>query len=657
MCNLNIKSFSHLRAVRYLFAVMLLFESWFSYGQVSLPKVFGDGMILQRDIDIPIWGWAKPGTQIILELGNNRRNTIAGDDGKWMLRMPKMKAGGPWELTIYEDDPMQHAVKFENVLIGDVWLASGQSNMEWQVQQSANAEVEIKNANYPEIRFLVMPHRFKTEKQDDIPETSWEVCDSEHVREVSAVAYFFARELYSELNIPIGIIQSTWGGTPVEGWTSREQLLASPITHKKVLCNDTVTEDQFISDSLNWIRFWDIVYNPEDELVSTYSKENFDDADWPELAMPSTFKDWNMPFYEGMVWMRKDIRIPNNMLGKNLTINLGHPEMNYSLYVNGNEICDTVWNARLTHVFELPAEILHSGKNVIAVRMAVLWGGGGFNLPANEMYISNGKTKINLAGKWKFMKDLEPPIPKINNYHKFPSYLYNAMIHPLIPYAVKGFIWYQGEENVKSAKDYQALFPMLISDWRIRWEQGYLPFIYVQLANFMRQWPEPTESDWAELREAQTKTLSQPNTAMACIIDIGEANSIHPKNKQEVGRRLALLAGKMVYEKPLQASGPMYQEYKVEGNQVIIKFIETGSGLAIGDAGKLTGFAIAGADQKFYWADAIIDGDKVIVRSEKVSIPVAVRYAWADNPLCNLINIEGLPAIPFRTDDWNIELK
>ncbi len=640
------------RLAKVVFTTLLMLVFSLVNGQLALPKVFSDNMILQRDIDIPIWGTADKGTQITVELGNNRIQTLAEQDGKWMLRMPRMHAGGPWNLTIYEGNHSQAAISFENVLIGDIWLASGQSNMEWQVQQSKDADLEIQNANYPDIRFFIVPHAKNTEEQDDMPDGSWEVCDSIHVKTVSAVAYFFARTLNSELNVPIGIIQSTWGGTPVEAWTSREQLLSSSITRSTILQNDSLTITHFIKDSLNLIRFWEIVYNPKNNTENTVSQKGFDDSLWPEITMPKTFKDWNMPFYEGIVWMRKDILIPDSMFGKNLAIHLGHPEMNYSLYFNGKEICKTVWNANLTHHYSLPAEFIERGTNVIAVRMALLWGGGGFNPPADEMYLTDGSSRISLAGPWKYMKDLEPPIPKINNYHRYPSYLYNAMINPIVPYGIKGFIWYQGEENVSAPQDYQTLFPMLISDWRIRWQQGYLPFLYVQLANYMKKQPEPSESEWAELRDAQNMADTQNNTGMACIIDIGEAKDIHPKNKQEVGRRLALLAKKLAYRKQVQAYGPLYKDCKVDGNKIIIRFSETGSGLAIRGKGELLGFSVAGEDQKFYWANAKIDGNCVIVSSGKVSNPAAVRYAWADNPECNLINLEGLPAIPFRTDCW-----
>lgn len=634
-----------------LCTAIFLFLTPLVQAQVSLPHVFSDHMILQRNCDIPVWGTAPAGTPITVRIGAYTINSIADEHGNWILRIPQMQAGGPYELAVFNNG-QEPSVVFEDVLIGDVWFASGQSNMEWQVQQSKDASTEIQTADFANIRFFKVPHDTTTEIQYDTQPASWKRCDSTSVKDVSAVGYFFARDLHRDLNVPIGILQCTWGGTPVESWMSREQLLSSSVSRARVQASDSITVQHFVKDSLDLIRFWDIVYNPKNDMEKEIPKMTMDDSGWSELTMPSTFSDWNMPPYEGMVWLRKYTNIPDSMSGKELTINLGHPEMNYSLYFNGKEICKTVWNANPSHQYTLSADLVKEGNNLIALRMAVLWGGGGLNPPAENMYITDGASRISLAGTWKYKKDLEPKIPKIWYYHRFPTFLYNGMVHPVIPYGIKGFIWYQGEDNADQPKDYQTLFPMLIADWRIRWQQGYLPFFYVQLANYMKRKPEPSESNWAALREAQTMTLSQPNTGMATIIDIGEAENIHPKNKQEVGRRLALLAKDKVYRENIQSSGPVYRKHKVDGNRIVIEFSETGSGLTVNGGGVLKGFAVAGKDRVFYWAEATIDGDKVIVSSQKINTPVAVRYAWADNPECNLFNEEGLPAVPFRTDDW-----
>lgn len=645
----------NVKYIRQFFVVFCFLHAQVVSAQVSMPKLFNDHMVLQRGTTIPVWGTAGEGMVITVALAGYQVSTVTGREGKWMVRLPELEAGGSYDMSIYEGENPDPVIRFTDILIGDVWLATGQSNMEWSVQQSMNATTEIKHADYPEIRFFRVPHEKTLKPQDDITGGSWNVCDSIQVKEASAVAYYFARQLHQDLNVPIGILQSTWGGTPVEAWTSREMLLSSEITRQLVLQNDTVTVQHFVRDSLDLIRFWEIVYNPQNQTDQLIPGLDFNDTSWPDITMPKTFKDWNMPFYEGIVWMRKTVSIPESMTGKDLTVYLGHPEMNYSMYFNGEEICKTIWNAARTHHYTIPANLVKPEHNVISARLAVLWGGGGFNPPAEEMYLTDGNTRISLAGTWKYQKDQEPRVPKLSLYHIFPTYLYNAMINPLIPYGIKGFIWYQGENNVDNAMEYQALFPMLINDWRIRWRQGYLPFLYVQLANYMKIRPDPSESDWAELREAQTLTLSQPNTGMACIIDIGEADDIHPKNKQEVGRRLALQAKKVAYGRELVASGPMYRGHEIMGEHIRIRFSETGSGLTTRDNAPVEGFAIAGTDRQFHWATARIDGDEVIVYSDKVKNPVAIRYAWADNPVATLVNKEGLPAVPFRTDTWTMD--
>jgi sialate O-acetylesterase len=631
---------------------MLFFFIQEGHAQITLPKVFGDSMVLQRGIKIPVWGSAAPGQHIIAALGKFRATAIADHAGQWKLHFPILKAGGPYELSISETGKPNTEIKLKGILIGDVWLASGQSNMEWQVKQSLNADNEIANANYPEIRLLQVAHDKKLTSQDNIPGGTWEVCNPSNVQQFSAVAYYFARKIHKDQHVPIGIIQSTWGGTPIESWTSREQLLASPITQANITANDTLSEQSFVNDSLNLIRFWDIVYHPQNNTDKTIPATRYDDSGWPTVEMPRLIKDFGNGPYEGMVWLRKKINLPESFYGKDLTLHLGHPEMNYSMYFNGEEICKTIWNSDPKQSYTIPAKLIRKGENTISLRIAMLWGGGGLNPPAEGINITDGTVKVSLAGKWQYQKDLEPGLPKIKNYQNYPSLLFNAMINPVIPFGIKGFLWYQGEANEAEAYNYRKLFPMLIDDWRKRWKQGDLPFLYVQLTNFKKRKPIPSESEWAELREAQTLTLSQPSTGMACIIDIGEADNIHPKNKQEVGRRLALNANKLVYKQHVIASGPLYKSYRKEANRIYISFTNVSAGLRTKDAKEITGFSIAGNDHQFYWAKATIQGKYVVVYADQVQDPQAVRYAWADNPECNLINAEGLPAIPFRTDNW-----
>ena len=635
-----------------IYITLLLALTITASAQLSMPKVFGNHMVLQRDTEIPVWGKAMPGSEVTVQFDNKQMKVLTGVDGKWMVHLPQCKAGGPVKLVVFQTEKPGQRIEYDDILIGDVWLASGQSNMELQVQQAKDAKVEIINADYPKIRFFNVPHQKSVKPETELIGGFWKVCDSLNIKTASAVAYYFARKIHRDLNIPIGILQTTWGGTPVEAWTSREMLLSSPISRNAVLKNDAVTPGDFVKDSLDLIRFWDIVYHPKNNTDQIIPLSAFDDSSWKELDMPKTFPGWGIPPYEGMVWLRKTIELPEYRITNNLTLNLGHPEMNYSLYFNGHEICKTVWNASPTHSYTIPVKYVQKGKNTISVRMAVLWGGGGFNPPAGEMYLTDGNAKISLAGNWKYRKDLEPVLPTIHNYHYYPGFLFNAMINPVIPYGLKGFIWYQGEANDSLAYNYRTLFPMMITDWRIRWQQCYLPFLYIQLPNYKKRQAAPMESEWAELREAQAMTLFQPKTGMVCTIDLGEAESIHPLNKQDVGCRLALQAEKIAYGKELIASGPLYCKYRIENNTIRISFSNMGSGLKTTDNLPPREFTIAGEDKKFYTATAQIQQNEIIVSSDKVTNPVAVRYAWSDNPGCNTINAEGFPAVPFRTDQW-----
>jgi sialate O-acetylesterase len=639
--------------ISFVFFILFLFIQAPTYAQVTLPKVFGNNMVLQRGIKIPVWGNAAPKARIIAELGISRVSTTADKNGKWKVSFPKFKAGGPYELKISEAGKPGSEIRLKGILIGDVWLASGQSNMDWPVQQAMDAKNEIASANQPEIRFLVVEHDKKLLPQADISKGEWKVCDTSTVKNFSAVAYSFARKIRRDQNVPVGIIQSSRGGTPVEAWTSREKLLSSSITKARILANDTLSQDDFMRDSLNSVALWMNVYQPKNNADKIIPNPAYTDVNWPTVQMPGVLHSFGIGPYEGIVWMRKKIVLPKSFSGKDLTLNLGHPEMNYSLYFNGNPICKMVWNSNPSHIYTIPANLVKDGENSVVVRLAMLWGGGGLNGPAEDLYISDGVSKVSIAGKWLFKQGIELPGFPVKNYQYYPTVLFNSMINPLIPYGIKGFLWYQGEANDTAAYNYRKLFPMMISDWRERWKQGKLPFLYVQLANYKMRKELPSESEWAELREAQTMTLSQPNTAMACIIDIGEANDIHPTNKKEVGRRLALNANKLVYKQDIVASGPIYKSYRKDGNRIRISFTNIGSGISTREgAGEVTGFAIAGKDQQFQWAKATIEGHEVVVYCDKVSDPLAVRYAWADNPECNLMNSAGLPAIPFRTDDW-----
>ncbi|MDD5184605.1 MAG: sialate O-acetylesterase, partial [Paludibacter sp.] len=460
---------------------------------------------------------------------------------------------------------------------------------------------------------------------------------------------------------PIGLIHTSWGGTMVEAWTSEQSLKNTPdfagfIQELKKMPSGDVERINFMNQKLvNWkkeLLAKDLGYEANEAI---WAKPDLDDSNWKSMFIPQFWDEQGLADFDGVIWLRKTIQIPVEWQGHDLTLNLGMIDDNDLTFFNGQQIGSSEgWDR--TRSYTVPGKLVKEGKAVIAVRVFDTGGGGGIygDKSAVNIYLSAYK-KINLSGNWQFaiglnLKDVPQPILTQNSQNN-PTSLYNAMIHPLIPYSFKGVIWYQGENNVDRAYQYRDLFPLLIQDWRKQWNSDF-PFYFVQLANFLPQNLKPESSAWAELREAQANALHLENTGMAVIIDIGEANNIHFKNKQEVGRRLALLAGAKTYGQNVVCTGPVYDSYKIDRDKIILRFKNKDDGLGIKNGEKLKGFAIAGPDHTFYWADVKIVGTEIVVSSPKVEFPVAVRYAWADNPDCNLINKANLPASPFRTDDW-----
>lgn len=484
--------------------------------KVKLPAVIGDNMVLQQKVSVPIWGTSEPGERVTVTIATQKASTIADVAGKWMVKLNPIEVGGPYTITIAGDN----IITLYNILVGEVWVCSGQSNMQMSVKSSNNAEKEIAESNYPQIR-LFSVKRTVAEKPLTDTEGQWSLCNPQTVGDFSAVGYFFGRELHKALNVPVGLIHTSWGGTPAEAWTSFPTLESNP-DFKPILDRYAKALDEY----------------------------------------PQAMEKYNQRLSE--------------------------------------------WK---TAADKAKAE----GKEP----------------PPNRPY---------------------PPMGPENPNR--PAGLYNGMITPIVPYAIQGAIWYQGESNASRAYQYRTLFPTMIKDWRRVWGQSDFPFLFVQLANFMETKPQPAEDEWAELREAQSMTLSLPKTGMAVIIDIGEAKDIHPKNKQDVGLRLSLSAQSVAYNRNLVYSGPMYESMTVEGNKIRLRFKHTGGGLITKNGEPVKGFAIAGDNKTFVWADAKIDGNEIVVWSDQVQNPVAVRYAWESNPVCNLYNKEGLPASPFRTDNW-----
>lgn len=633
--------------------------------QVKMVPVFSDNMVLQQQSDAPIWGEAKPGKNVSVSTSWDKATytAVADDAGKWAVKVKTPKAGGPYEITVSDGKP----IKLSNVLIGEVWICSGQSNMEMQVEgwgKVKNYEQEkVEADSYPNIRLLKVEKEINPRPQTDFNAVGggWMVCSANTVANFSAAGYFFGRDIHKYQNVPVGLIDVSWGGTIIEAWTSGEALYTMPdmVKHVDEVRSIKGTKADWAKKTDDDIRDWNEKLDKVDAGVDSssgnhiWAAKDFDDSSWKDAKVPGNIESV-YPDYDGVVWYRKVVDIPSSWAGKELTINLGAIDDDETTYFNGIEIGSNVMS-NSNRQYKIPKNLVKKGKAVIAVRLVDTGGPGGFSGLDNAFYLEYKGKRLSIAGDWKCMasvtvKDI-PPVPTsmLSNPNR-ASVLYNAMLKPLIPYSIKGAVWYQGESNSDKAYQYRELMPLMITDWRNKW--GYeFPFYMVQLANYTALQTEPVESDWAELREAQAKTLNLRNTGMAVTIDIGEAGDIHPKNKQEVGRRLALAARATAYGENIVYKGPMYKTYRIEGNKIRIFFDNDGE-LKTSDNGAVKGFTVAGLDHKFHWAKATIEGNTVVVSCDEVDFPVAVRYAWAENPVCNLFNSYGLPASPFRTDDW-----
>lgn len=652
-------SISKLKSI--LIIALFLFSSLLVQSKILLPSVFSDNMVLQQKTNAAIWGKATAGKAVKVTVSWNKVNygAIADASGNWKIKVATPGYGGPYSITISDGE----LFVLNNVLIGDVWICSGQSNMEMPLAgwgKILNSEKEIADAKYPNVRLLQAEHVTSSFPLNDAKVTNggWQECSPKYIAEFSSTAYFFAREVYEKTKIPIGLIHTSWGGTIAEAWTSAESLkkmtdFSAAVDKIQKLAKNpsTVSYEEKLQ---NWIKMTtekDSGYQAGETKWALAETTN-----WKSMALPTLWEDAALKNFDGIVWFTKKVNIPENWKTNGAKLNLGTIDDNDITFVNGVKVGETV-GYNVGRTYTIPASLLKIGENTITVRVFDSGGGGGICGDAKDLSLTNNTTeKISLAGDWKYkvgvdFKNVEAK-PYEENGPNRPTVLYNAMIHPYLQFSIKGAIWYQGESNADRAYQYRELFPTMIKDWRQKWGQGDFPFYFVQLANFMQIDHAPVESAWAELREAQQKTLALPNTGMATIIDIGDAKDIHPKNKQEVGRRLALIALAKTYGQKINYSGPVYQSNKVEGKQIRLTFGNTENGLKAADGAALTGFAIAGADKKFYWAKANIQGNQIIVSSDQVANPVAVRYAWGNNPVCNLVSNDGLPASPFRTDTW-----
>ena len=626
---------------------------------VKLPKLVSNGMVLQRDKPIKIWGWASPSEKISVSFSTKTYKTTATADGKWQVVLPAQRAGGPYNMVITGNNK----IELTDILVGDVWFCSGQSNMQFvMLDAQEKYAAEIANCVNPLIRQFSIPDRLANETtiHDELIGGSWAELDSKSVLKFSAVAYFFARELFNREHIPIGIINASWGGTPIESWIDEKKYINFPAILEQVNhLKDTGYVAQMLRNNAaaskaaaeRTDRKWDEGSNSNPKWPDTV----YDAAGWKDIMVPGYWNDQGIRDLNGVVWYRKVIDVPQSIVGKPGIVHLGRIFETDEFYINGR-LLGRGYSLYQNRRYALPPDALKPGRNIVVVRVSCAWGKGGF-VPDKPYDIVVGQEKIDLSGKWQYKvgQAFKPMAQPYVSYIPFyqPTVLYNMMVAPVANFKIKGMVWYQGESNTARAKEHQKLLPTLINDWRENWNDPQLPFLCVQLPNYGDADYLPVESQWAELREAEAMSLGMKATGMAVTMDLGEWNDIHPLDKKDVGMRLALVAEKIAYgNNKIVFSGPTFRSAAIDGDKIIISFTNTGGGLVAKGETQLRYFAIAGADKKFVWARAVIDGDKVIVSSVDIKQPRYVRYAWADNPDgANLYNKEGLPAAPFRTDN------
>ena len=672
---------------RILISLAVLLTGLAMEAKVELSPLFTDNMVFQQNVLAPVWGKAAPGARVTVTPSWDGRtySCTAYADGRWSVGIETPE--GSYErytVTISDGKP----VVLQNVLVGEVWLCSGQSNMEMPVESWRAVRVnkdDIQNAaDYPYLRLLYVTKTTGMSPRDcfDAENGGWTESLPKTVRGFSAVAYYYGRALQQELKVPVGVIESCWGGTIIEAWMSAEALSSYPEMAPKIAQvaklaeTETDRENTFKKEMARFVAQAKADDKGFAGGKAPWAARSYDDSSWGTMKLPEKIQTlW--PSTNGVFWFRKEVEIPSSWAGRNLTLSLGPVDDYDETYFNGKLVgTGEVWNMAREYV--IPGKMVKAGKSVLCIRVTDDHGDGGLYGAADQLYLEGPDgTQIRLDGEWKVKKSLDFGSRKVSTAREpnLASVLYNAMVKPLVPFAIKGAIWYQGESNAGKAYRYRDLMSAMVLDWRSAW--GYdFPFYITQITGYHEVSPVPGEFSWAELREAQSIAASALDAAdVACIIDLGEAEDVHPVRKKEVGDRLALLALANDYGREVISSGPRFESYRIGHGNIRVRFTSVADGLkavpsgslagarygsqALGydivkraERGEVTGFQIAGADRVWHWATADIEGDEVIVYSEDVPHPVAVRYGWADNPVCNLFNSTGLPAHPFRTDDW-----
>lgn len=634
--------------------------------KVELPAFMGDNMVLQQKEKVKFWGSSTfPNGRVKVRTSwNNKSYEIqVSAAGQWEVYLETPTYGGPFQITIDDGDRLT----LNNILIGEVWFCSGQSNMEMPLAgwgQIKNYQQEINTANFPNIRILQIPKSTSTRPTSNtkVEAGGWNAVTPEHIPEFSATAYFFAREIFEKTGVPVGLIHSSWGGTIIEAWMSAEAL--SPFEQYSSAINKLQHSDVeavYKQEMEEWNALVEQADKGKSDVHSGWLAKQIDVSSWHNIVIPSYYDKELFPGMDGVIYFRKEIKLPDHWIGKNIKLILGTVDDNDISYVNGQFVGQTNGYNQIRK-YSISKNINNQSTLSVAVRVFDGAGDGGIYAGSENPRLEgpNGET-LSLVGEWKCNVALDlkqlPPMPIQLDGPNRPTVLFNAMVQPFVDFKIKGAIWYQGESNTDYREAaYKELLPALIKDWRQQWQTENMPFYFVQLANYKEKLAQPQASTWASLREAQLATLQMPNTGMAVIADIGEAGDIHPKNKQEVGRRLALIALHKLYGKKIPYSGPLLKKWYIKGNEAQLHFDPMGNKLVLQEFNKKSGgFTVAGKDQVFYPAEIKQQGNKLIVSAREVAAPVAIRYGWADNPDLVLYNEAGLPASPFRTDNWNLE--
>lgn len=659
----RIKSIKFLKII--FLVILFSLSATFVSGQIKLPNIISSNMVIQRDINANIWGTASSNEKISISFRGEIIKTKADKTGKWSVKIPTGEAGGPFDLVIEGNN----TITLNNIMVGDVWVCSGQSNMEWPLKQAANGDYEVKKSNFKNIRLFQVQKNVSVVPLDDTGKIQWEECNPNTSADFSAVGYFFGRKLHTETGVPIGLINSNWGGTIIETWTSEPGLKNDDLSLKWLegLKNYDAKEmaEKLKTIFKNYREELEKLEQPE--WKHEYINPEYVDSDWEEIELPGLWESKHgFESFDGIVWHRYSFEIPKTFDLSKSVISLGMIDDTDVTWINGKRVGETFNQYNFPRKYNIPLNVLKYGKNTIVVRVEDYVGGGGIYGLKSNLNITDGSNIIDLSGEWKIKKDPlpTPPNPVILSEsalqpNQYPTLLYNGMINPLINFGIRGVIWYQGESNadgLNQALRYEKQLKSMILDWRGKWKNEKLYFNQVQLANYRGESQSAQNNDiWPFLREAQFKALELPNTGMACIMDIGDPNDIHPRNKVDVGERLALNVLRDIFGKMIVAHGPRISDARFEGNRALITFNEVGSGLkSTNKYGYINGFSVAGKDKVFHFAKASFSSNNsVVVFSDEVEKIESVRFLWADNPgEINLYNSSGLPAEPFRTDNW-----